>query len=38
MLVDDTVSPVRTDDILKLVGGGDWHMAYLLLYKAKPLQ
>ena len=30
---DDTVSEVKSDDIKQLSGGGDWHMAYLLLYK-----
>ena len=32
---DDVVTPVKTDDILKLDGGGDWHMAYMCLYKEK---
>ncbi|EPZ34611.1 cysteine proteinase [Rozella allomycis CSF55] len=32
---DDKVSPATSDDILKLDGGGDWHTAYLLIYKAK---
>lgn len=32
---DDKVSPVKSDDILKLDGGGDWHMAYLLVYGEK---
>ena len=30
---DDSVSEVKADDIKQLSGGGDWHMAYLLLYK-----
>uniref|UniRef100_A0A0K8TL35 Ubiquitin carboxyl-terminal hydrolase n=1 Tax=Tabanus bromius TaxID=304241 RepID=A0A0K8TL35_TABBR len=29
---DDVVSPVTTDEILRLSGGGDWHCAYVLLY------
>ena len=34
---DDAVTPVTTDDILKLDGGGDWHMAYLCLYRERTL-
>eukprot|EP01135_Chromosphaera_perkinsii_P010057 Nk52_evm1s2002 gene=Nk52_evmTU1s2002 len=34
---DDTVTKVNTEDILKLSGGGDWHIAYLLVYGRKPL-
>jgi len=30
---DDFVSRVKSEDILKLKGGGDWHMAYLLIYR-----
>lgn len=30
---DDFISEVKTEDILKLRGGGDWHMAYILLYR-----
>jgi ubiquitin carboxyl-terminal hydrolase 14 len=30
---DDVVSPVTTEDIKALSGGGDWHMSYLLLYR-----
>ena len=30
---DDLVSQVKTEDIIKLKGGGDWHMAYFLLYR-----
>lgn len=30
---DDFVTRVTTQDILNLRGGGDWHMAYLLLYR-----
>ena len=32
---DDTVYPVTEEDIQKLDGGGDWHMAYLCIYKAR---
>jgi len=35
---DDIVSPVNTDDILKLSGGGDWHCAYVLLYGPRALE
>lgn len=34
---DDRVSPVEESEIEKLDGGGDWHSAYICLYKAKPL-
>lgn len=30
---DEFISRVKSEDILKLRGGGDWHMAYLLLYR-----
>lgn len=30
---DDIVSTVKTDDILALRGGGDWHTAYLCIYR-----
>jgi len=29
---DDVVTPVTTDEIARLCGGGDWHCAYVLLY------
>merc|ERR1740139_873666 len=29
---DDEVSPCKTEYILKLKGGGDWHMSYLNFY------
>lgn len=29
---DDKVSMVTPEDVLKLSGGGDWHIAYVLLY------
>jgi ubiquitin carboxyl-terminal hydrolase 14 len=35
---DDCVSPVETEDILRLSGGGDWHCAYVLLYGPKILE
>ncbi|KDD75798.1 ubiquitin carboxyl-terminal hydrolase [Helicosporidium sp. ATCC 50920] len=31
---DDDVVPKKEEDVLALAGGGDWHMAYILLYKA----
>lgn len=34
---DDVVSPVTSDEILRLSGGGDWHVAYVLLYGPKVL-
>lgn len=30
---DDSVSAVTEEEILKLDGGGDWHMAYICLYE-----
>lgn len=30
---DDIVSTVKTDDILALKGGGDWHTAYLAFFR-----
>lgn len=30
---DDTISTVNVTDILELKGGGDWHMAYICIYK-----
>ncbi|KAK9497270.1 hypothetical protein O3M35_004621 [Rhynocoris fuscipes] len=35
---DDMVTPVASEDILKLCGGGDWHCAYVLLYGPKVLE
>jgi ubiquitin carboxyl-terminal hydrolase 14 len=32
---DDEVSPCKTEDVLKLKGGGDWHMSYMNFYRAK---
>ncbi|KAJ1565729.1 Ubiquitin carboxyl-terminal hydrolase 14 [Nowakowskiella sp. JEL0078] len=34
---DDTVSQISEEDIQKLEGGGDWHTAYICLYKQRPL-
>ncbi|KAJ1732916.1 deubiquitinating enzyme [Coemansia biformis] len=34
---DDNVSMVTDSDILRLCGGGDWHTAYVTLYRAKKL-
>ncbi len=30
---DDITTFVKIDDILSLRGGGDWHMAYYLIYR-----
>lgn len=35
---DDVVTPVPQDAILKLCGGGDWHVAYVLLYGPRILE
>lgn len=32
---DDEVSPCKTDTVLELKGGGDYHMSYLNFYRAK---
>ncbi len=29
--------PQGDEDVLALSGGGDWHMAYLLLYRARTI-
>lgn len=34
---DDSVSPVTSEEILRLSGGGDWHCAYVLLYGPRIL-
>jgi ubiquitin carboxyl-terminal hydrolase 14 len=35
VLFDDDELHLKTaEDVLALNGGGDWHMAYLLMYKA----
>lgn len=35
---DDAVSPVTSEEILRLSGGGDWHCAYVLLYGPRILR
>uniref|UniRef100_A0A8C5BZ26 Ubiquitin carboxyl-terminal hydrolase n=1 Tax=Gadus morhua TaxID=8049 RepID=A0A8C5BZ26_GADMO len=35
---DDKVSVVSPEDILRLSGGGDWHIAYVLLYGPRKLE
>ena len=35
---DDDVTPVTSEEVLKLSGGGDWHIAYILLYGPKRLE
>ena len=35
---DETVSPVSSEEVLKLSGGGDWHIAYVLLYGPRRLE
>lgn len=35
---DDKVSMVTPEDILKLSGGGDWHIAYVLVYGPRRLE
>lgn len=35
---DEKLSIVKEEDILKLSGGGDWHVAYTLLYGPKRLE
>jgi ubiquitin carboxyl-terminal hydrolase 14 len=34
---DDNPIPQREEEITKLSGGGDWHMAYICMYKARVL-
>lgn len=31
---DDKLIPKTADEVLALSGGGDWHMAYMMMYKA----
>lgn len=38
MFDDDKVAPVKAEDVLKLSGGGDWHVAYVLLYSPRILE
>jgi hypothetical protein len=35
---DDKVMEIPEDDIKKLEGGGDWHTAYICLYRSKVLE
>ncbi|RKO88249.1 hypothetical protein BDK51DRAFT_20633, partial [Blyttiomyces helicus] len=35
---DDKVSQIPEEEITKLEGGGDWHTAYIALYRAKQLE
>ncbi|XP_029446960.1 ubiquitin carboxyl-terminal hydrolase 14 [Rhinatrema bivittatum] len=35
---DDKVSTVTPEDILRLSGGGDWHIAYVLLYGPRRIE
>lgn len=35
---DENVSPVTSEEVLKLSGGGDWHCAYVLLYGPRILE
>ncbi|KAJ0076468.1 hypothetical protein Patl1_33381 [Pistacia atlantica] len=35
---DDNPIPQREEDITKLSGGGDWHMAYICMYKARVVE
>jgi len=37
MYDDDNVTPITTDEVMKLSGGGDWHCAYVLLYAPRKL-
>jgi len=30
---DDIVTSQKTEEIMALRGGGDWHMAYILIYR-----
>ncbi|CAG8541553.1 1495_t:CDS:10 [Paraglomus occultum] len=34
---DDKVQAVTEEEILKLDGGGDWHIAYILLYRSRKI-
>ncbi|KAM7254554.1 hypothetical protein ACFE04_003934 [Oxalis oulophora] len=35
---DDSPVPQREEDITRLSGGGDWHMAYICMYKARTIE
>ncbi len=34
---DDQLIPKQAEDVLALAGGGDWHMAYMLMYTAQTV-
>jgi hypothetical protein len=34
---DDAVAECKTEDVIRLKGGGDWHMQYLTFYRAKTV-
>ncbi|KAA3479274.1 Ubiquitin [Gossypium australe] len=34
---DDNPIPQQVEDIVKLSGGGDWHMAYICVYKSRTV-
>jgi len=38
MCDDEHVVPVTSEDVLKLSGGGDWHIAYVLIYGPRLLE
>ncbi|KND04956.1 ubiquitin-specific protease UBP6 [Spizellomyces punctatus DAOM BR117] len=35
---DDKVSQIKPEDVEKLEGGGDWHTAYIALYRTKKIE
>lgn len=35
---DEDLIPTGEEEIKQLSGGGDWHMAYLLLFKAETVE
>lgn len=35
---DENLIPRDEEHIMQLSGGGDWHMAYLLLFKAETVE
>lgn len=35
---DDSVTPITSEEVLRLSGGGDWHCAYVLLYGPRILR
>ena len=34
---DEDLIPTKEEEVMQLNGGGDWHMAYLLLFKAETV-